>query len=172
MDRVVCPTCGEEHDLSEMEPTYRWPDAYLAVPKDERARRTMAEKDDCRIRDSEGSNEQFFLRVLMPIPVRGERVPCSWGVWVEINGTAYARASELWNDPNQDRESPFLGKLANSLKGFDCALGLPGMVQLTGPTSIPTFTLAASVQHPLGVAQREGVYPERVLEWLSQHCHD
>jgi hypothetical protein len=172
MNRVVCPTCGEEHDLSEMEPSYRWPDAYVAIPTDERASRTRARKDDCRIRDSGGANTQYFLRVLVPVEVRGESEPCCWGLWVEVDETAFARTSELWEDPAQEREPAFAARLANNIKGYEDTLGLPGLVQLTGPSSVPTFTLATSVQHPFAAEQREGVYPERVLEWLSRLYHN
>lgn len=75
MDRVVCPQCGTEHDLSELEPSYRWPDAYLAVPTEERAFRAIGGTDDCRVRDAEDMRRQYFLRVLLPVPARGKAQP-------------------------------------------------------------------------------------------------
>ena len=45
------------------------------------------------------------------------------------------------------------------------------MVHLTGPTTPPEFTFAADLDHPFAVEQREGVYPERRLEWLMQRAH-
>ena len=36
LDRIRCATCGEEHDLSDMEPTFARPDALIAVPVEER----------------------------------------------------------------------------------------------------------------------------------------
>jgi hypothetical protein len=153
-----------------MEPTYRRPDAYLAVPSEERPFRTIASKDDCRVRDAGDIHRQYFLRVRLPVPVRGEAVPCAWGVWVEIDETAYERARQLWDDSRQHHEPPFLGVLANELKCYEDTVGLPGLVQLTGPTSVPTFTLAPHVKHRLAEEQRAGVYPERVVEWVAQHC--
>lgn len=170
MDKVVCPDCGVEYDLSEMEPSYRWPDAYLAVPANERDIRTIGGTDDCRVRDTEDTHRQYFLRVFLPIPIRGEVESCCWGVWVEIAEDAFARARELWDDPDQVREPAFAGVLANELRGYQQTLGLAGMVQLSGPTSAPSFTLMPSLQHPLAREQREGVYPERVIEWLASHC--
>ena len=170
MDRVVCPDCGAEYDLSDMEPSYQWPDAYLAVPVEERAFRTLPSKDACGVRDAEDICRQYFLRVSLPIPVRGEQEPCSWGVLVEIDATANARTRELWDDPEQHKEPQFQGTLANALKGYEHTMGLEGHVQLTGPTSVPTFTLPLGLDHPLAIEQREGVFPERVVEWLAQHC--
>jgi hypothetical protein len=170
MDRRICPTCGTEHDLSDMEPSYARPDAYLAVPKTERASRTSGGKDACRVRDAADRTRQYFLRVLLPVAVRGEGHSCCWGVWVEVDEASFARADKLWDDPKQATETPFAATLANKLKGYQGTLGLPGSVQLTGPTSVPSFSLAASVDHPLATEQRDGVYPERVLEWLANHC--
>jgi hypothetical protein len=173
MDRARCPTCGEEHDLSDFEPSYRRPDAYLNVPEDERAYRTIAGSDDCRVRDADDSNRRYFLRVLLPIPVRGEAETCNWGVWVEVSEAAFERTRELWDSPpsEQAAEPVFPACLANELKGYPESLGLPGVVQLTGPTTAPRFTLAADVEHRLAQEQRDGVYPERVVEWLSAHIH-
>ena len=171
MDRVYCARCGEEHDLSDLEPRFRRPDAYLAVPQDERERRAAAGDDWCRLRSADGSRHEYFLRVLLPIPIRGETQPRRWGIWVEVSEGAYDRANELWDDPAQAAEPPFPGRLANTLPGYPPTLGLPGYVQLTGPASAPTFSLDPEVVHPLATEQREGVYPERVLEWLSVYLH-
>jgi hypothetical protein len=170
MDRVTCPDCGVEYDLSDMEPSYRWPDAYFTVPIDERDFRTIGGTDDCRVRDLDDTRRQYFLRVLLPIPVVGECEPCCWGVWVEVEEQAFNRARELWDDPDQAREPTFAGILASELKGYERTLGLTGAVQLAGPTSIPTFTLAPQLEHSLAREQRWGVYPERVVEWLANHC--
>ena len=171
MGRVYCARCGEEHDLSEIEPRFMRPDAYLAVPAEERERRTAAGDDWCRIRSADDSERRYFLRVLLPVPVRGEALPRRWGTWVEVSSEAYERASELWDDPAQVDEPPFPGRLANAFPGYPPTLGLPGRVQLTGPATAPTFVLDPEVVHPLATEQREGVYPERVLEWLSVYLH-
>jgi hypothetical protein len=59
----------------------------------------------------------------------------------------------------------------DSIAGYPRTVGLPGMVQLTGPTTPPEFNVAPDLDHPLAVEQREGVYPERRLEWLMQRAH-
>jgi len=46
-----------------------------------------------------------------------------------------------------------------------------GTVRLTGPETVPKFQLAPDLAHPLAAEQREGVYPERVLEWLAPALH-
>jgi hypothetical protein len=92
-------------------------------------------------------------------------------VWAEVSEQAFARTRELWDDPAQFDEPPFTAKLANSLACYSSTLDLPGEVTLSGPAIIPTFTLRKEVDHPLAREQHEGVFPERVVEWLFAHLH-
>ena len=161
-----CAKCGAEHDLADLEPSFTFPDAYLDVPEPERKFRTFVGPDDCRIRDAADTVRRYFLRGLMPVPVYGDAQPCSWGVWVEVSERAFKRTSELWDDPAQGAEPPFPATLANTIPEYPPTIGLPGLLQLTGPKTRPTFTLTPDVTHPLAAEQRGGVYPERVIEWL------
>ena len=171
MDKVRCGTCGNEHDLSEMEPSYTYPDAYLAVPAEEHDARTTVGTDECRLHDGPNADPRYFLRVLLPMPVRGEDEACAWGVWAEVSEAAFARTRELWEDAAQYDEPPFDATLANALACYSSTLGLPGSVTLSGPAIIPTFMLANELEHPLAREQRDGVHPERVVEWLFAHLH-
>ena len=171
MDKVRCGTCGGEHDLSEMEPSYTYPDAYLAMPPHERDARATVGNDDCRLHDRDDADPRYFLRVLLPMPVRGEDDACAWGVWAEVTESTFSRTRELWDDPAQYDEPPFAATLANALTGYSATLGLPGEITLSGPEIVPTFVLAGQVDHPLAREQRDGVHPERVVEWLFAHLH-
>jgi hypothetical protein len=167
-----CATCGQEHDWSGMEPSFDRPDVYYTIPEDERPMRTLAGKSDCRIRDAADTECRYFLRVLLPIPIRGESAVCNWGLWVEVSERDYRRAWDRWDDSNQAAEPPFPGALANAVAEYPSTVGLPGFVQLTGPTTAPQFTFASGLEHPFVVEQREGVFPERRLEWLMRRVHD
>ena len=171
MDRVRCDTCGEEHDLSELEPCFDRPDAYFEVPGEERAARTWSADALCVIRGADGAPDRHFLRVALPIPVRGEAAPMCWGVWVEVAAADFASTHERWEDPGQASAAPFPGRLANALLGTPPSVGLPGTVRPTGPETVPVFELAPGLAHPLAAEQRDGVYPERVLEWLAPVLH-
>ena len=169
MATMRCATCGSEHDWAELQPSFLHPDAYLEVPEEEREHRTISGSDDCRVRDAADTERRYFLRGLLPIPIRGEPAPCSWGIWVEVTLPTFERVRELWDAPDQAAEPPFQATLANSVRGYPSTLGLAGTLQLTGPTTAPRFAFAPSVDHPLATEQREGVFAERVLEWLHEH---
>jgi hypothetical protein len=166
-----CATCGEEHDWSTMEPSFDRPDAYYAIPEEDRPARTLAGKSDCRIRDLADTERWYFLRVLLPIPILGEPTVCNWGLWAEVSAADFQRAWDRWDDTDQAAEPPFPGVLANAVAGYPSTVGLPGLVQLTGPTTPPQFRFAPEVEHPFAAEQRDGVYPERRLEWLMRRVH-
>jgi hypothetical protein len=90
---------------------------------------------------------------------------------VQVSEAPFKRAYQLWDDPEQGSEPPFEGFVANNLLCYAETMGLPGSVKLTSPTAIPCFTLDSNVSHPFAIEQRDGVWPERVLEWLVAHYH-
>ena len=169
MDRMFCDGCGVEHDLSEMEPAYRWPDAYLDVPEDERESRTRGGRSAVGVREAEDAPWRRFIRVLLPFRVHGESEPYSWGIWVEISEDAWRRTYARWDDPAQADEPPFAARVANRLNGYEGTLDLAGHVRLVSPRSVPTFHLDDGVDHPLAREQQAGIGPERVVEWVSWH---
>jgi hypothetical protein len=171
MEKVRCAICGEESDLLAMEPSYGRPDAYFEVPKKQREYLTNFSKDDGRIRNADDTERRYFLRVLLSIPIRGEERDVAWGVWVEVSAADWERAYDLWDDPRQGEEPSFPARLANTLRGYEGTLGLPGRVRLTGPKTAPLFELDADVGHPLAREQRTGVDAQRVIEWVSAHHH-
>ncbi|HEU5169016.1 MAG TPA: DUF2199 domain-containing protein [Gemmatimonadales bacterium] len=168
---VRCAQCGEDHDIFSIQPRFRHPDAYAEVPAHERAIRTATGSDWCRIRAHEGDIGRFFLRVVLPVRVRGEARDVCWSVWIEVEESVYRRVQDLWADAAQSEEPPLPGVMANALPGYPPTLGLPGRFQLVGPQEAPRFALAPGLDHPLAAEQRDGVYPERALEWVAGLLH-
>jgi hypothetical protein len=171
MDRVRCAQCGEEHDLLAVEPNYGRPDAFFEVPADQREHLTNFGNDDGRIRTPDDRDRRHFLRVLLAVPIRGTGKDCAWGVWVEVSAFDWERTYELWDDPKQSKVRPFPARLANTLRGYENTVGLPGRVRLVAPKQSPLFVLDEDVDHPIAREQREGVTPERVTEWVTAHHH-
>lgn len=170
MSHARCSICGVRHDLAEIQPRYGAPDPLLEIPREEWEDRARVGQDQCivRTRDDKG---RFFLRVLLPVPVHGRPIPCSWSVWVEVYADDYRRVDALWDDPAQAGEPPFTGVLVNELMDHQGTVGLYGTVQLTGPTTLPTFHLLPGTDHPLAAAQREGVDEARALRWAHMAVH-
>jgi len=84
---------------------------------------------------------------MLPIPIRGEGRDCNWGIWVEVNAFDFKTAWDRSDDTDQAGEPPFPRVLANSV------------------------SFAAEIDHAFAQEQRDGVFPERRLEWLMQRAH-
>ena len=91
---------------------------------------------------------------------------------MEVSAADFQTAWERWDDADQASQPPFPGVLANSVAGYPETVGLRGRVQLTGPSTPPDFTFDESVEHPFAQEQRDGVFPERRLEWLMLRAHE
>lgn len=91
-----------------------------------------------------------------------------WGLWAEISAADARVTLDRWSDPDQAAQPPFSGALANSVSVFPETIGLPLIVQLTGPTTRPALAFPASCDHPFAVECRRGVTVHRVHEWLSR----
>jgi hypothetical protein len=71
-----CAHCGKAHLPSEIELSFRRPDPIFKLPKDKRE--GVHESDDvCRIR-----KERFFIRAVLPLPVKEWKRAYNIGVWV------------------------------------------------------------------------------------------
>ena len=171
MDRVRCSKCGAEHDLSEIELSFDQPAAYFEIPEQERVRR-VATNEAATVIDDQTPHTRFFLRGVIVIPVRGEtaRDGFGWGVWVEVSETDFERVIETWDNEDRASESPVPGHLANELGWFKGSLGLPVQLRLQAPDTAPEIDILAR-DHALGAKQRDGVFPEDVLEWVSPILH-
>jgi hypothetical protein len=165
-----CAKCGTTHDAANLEPSFSAPDAYYEVPEAERAQRTYLTQDTCGVRDLADVDRRYFLRAVMPVPVRGESRPCHWGVWVEVSLGTKKRVDELWDDPDQSLEPALPAHLGNEIREYPRSLGLEGTLQLSGPKTRPQFVVAPT-DHTLVNAQTTGVWPEIVIEWvMARHA--
>ena len=171
MDKFYCSQCGREHRLSDIEPSFDRPDAFFDIPASERAKRTFNEPDLCVLWETEDMPRRHFLRVLLPIPIRGEARDYCWGVWVEVAEADFASTHDRWNDPRRAEMPPFGGKLANELPGMPSTLGFEGTVRVSPPGEIPRFMLVPQINHPLAHQQREGIFREQAIEWASLASH-
>ena len=87
-----------------------------------------------------------------------------------MNERQYERVMELWDEPDQHQEPPFRAVLANNIGDYPPTEGLPGLVYLQSPDSIPKFLLSEG-SHRLILEQYEGVSQARVFEWLDAILH-
>jgi hypothetical protein len=154
-----------EHPIEDMEPAFARPDAYVALSAAHKEEAAKANDDLCRIDDPSGEPSRHFVRAVLPIQVEDREVPFRWGLWVELSREAFSVVVSRWRDPEQHQQPPFECTIANHIPSFPETLGLPGLLQLIGPTTRPSILFASELDHPLAVDFRSGVSEQRALEW-------
>lgn len=166
MDRLVCPQCGDVHDLHDFQVGFGKPDPYFALPPDERSTRAVFDTDFAVVDET-----HHFVRGVLEIPIRGERESFGWGIWVGVTAEVFRSHAYAGREGLPPVPAPSTGRIATRLPGYLQTLGLPVLVQPSvDVTKRPTFVVG-DVQHPLGDEQRDGIHVERALEHLSHFIH-
>ena len=172
MSTIRCAECGKEHDLSGIEPSYRHPDAFLALSEAERESRVRHTKDYCIMYSAEpGGTPRCFVRGVLPVAILGQSETIGWGLWVEMRPAEFDRVWNLWEDADQSREPPLACWIANRIKRYSETIGLAASLQLENPSTRPTIRLAAGLDHPFALEAAAGVDLPRSLEWRAWHLH-
>ncbi|MBZ0167338.1 MAG: DUF2199 domain-containing protein [Candidatus Omnitrophica bacterium] len=152
----ICSVCGEIHSLSEMELSFRRPDAVCELVAAEREATCQESDDLCTIRAG-----HFFIRGVLPLPVQGRNDPYRIGVWAEVAEEDYTRILQLWDDPDQAAEAPFAAKIANHIPTLPQTRGVAASLSLRGPTTRPDIHVG-DPGHPLYEEQLVGITENRV----------
>jgi hypothetical protein len=171
VSKVRCGVCGGEHDLGRIEPSFRRPDAYFAVPPEKRRGRINESDEACLIASADGQDLACFVRAILKVPILDEGKSIGWGLWVEVDDQVYGRITSVWDDPDQGSEPPFACTVANDIPNHASTRGLPGTLQLIGPRMRPSLTLSPDSAHAFAVEARAGVPFEQALEWRSWAVH-
>jgi hypothetical protein len=160
-----CSVCGEYHLASETELFFRRPDAIISLTEDERTTRCKESDDLCVIKW-----ERYFVRGVIPIKVEGREVNYCIGAWVEVSETDFKRIVALWQDPNQEMEPPFNGKLANSIPISRNSFGLNVELRLVSPTKRCEIYILDK-QCELFGEQSAGISEHRAFEYTGVGRH-
>lgn len=142
-----------------MEPAFRRPDAYFAVPSDDRAKRVKESDDLVSIDDA-----AFFLRGVAPIGIVGQDEVYAWGFWVKVSQADFAEYLRFFDvDPPVDHPG-FTATIANQTRWLPPTLGLRVHAHLQRERQRPRFMLLDDA-HPLTAQQAKGVSASQVHEW-------
>ena len=121
--------------------------------------------DDCVI---DGS--AFFIRGCVEIPVKGERDPFIWGVWVSLSRDSHAKWVRYFGELKRSHVEPIFGWLNTRLKPYPDTINLKTLARLRDNGVRPYIELEPT-NHPLAIEQREGISVERVAEIYALIMH-
>jgi hypothetical protein len=161
----TCRCCGEYHLELPLHYVSPAPDAWFAVPEEERPARCLLSSDQCIIDD-----RRFFMVGNLEIPILGSDERFSWDVWVELSPQDFDRACELWEQEGRETEPPYPCRLATSLPGYPETIHLGAEVHTRSVGCRPLIELNPT-DHPLLVEQRQGITWQRVQEIAELVLH-
>ena len=160
-----CSRCGEVHEGLPLDWAYDRPYAWEGP----RSADDHLGEDLCTWTDDAGE-PGFFIRGLLPIPVRDTGEVLNYGVWSSLSRRSYDRIVELWDEDERVSEPPYFGYLSNALPGYPPTLGLQLAVVTRAVELRPTFVLQPG-DHPLIDEQWQGIDSLRVLELAEINLH-
>ncbi len=159
-----CRSCGEVHrGIPSFGPDA--PATYYSIPEPERSDRCHLASDDCVV-----DEEEFFIRGCLEIPVQSISEPFVWLVWCSLSHDSYTNWVATYHQDKRSDVGPFFGWLNTQLPFYDDTLNLKTMVHLRDDGLRPLIELEPT-QHPLAVAQREGMPVSVVEEFVSNLLH-
>ena len=162
--RWYCATCGAEHDELPLDWAYDAPQ-FWDGPRGENDRLGA---DFCIWTDDD-DRECYFVRGVLELPVLETEETFAYGVWSSLSKASFDRLTDTWDDQETPSGGTYFGWLCNALPEFPDALGLPLDV-VTRADLRPTLVLHDG-DHPLVVAQRNGVTHQWVRSVAEQHLH-
>ncbi|MFE7189294.1 DUF2199 domain-containing protein [Kitasatospora sp. NPDC057541] len=156
----ACACCQGQHEGPPR--SYGSPAPVSWKPKYARRKDSGLTADQCVIKDRE-----FYVHGLIEIPVRDGGEPFSWGVWVSLSETNFARMHELWEDPAREQEPPYFGWLTTELPVYPQSTLLLKTHVRTRAVGLRPLIELEPTDHPLAVEQREGITEDRVREFAE-----
>ncbi|WP_170170381.1 DUF2199 domain-containing protein [Hymenobacter perfusus] len=136
------------------------PDHYFGVPEEERSSRVQLTGDTCII-----DNEDFFIRGVIKIPITDEEMYFGIGVWISQKKENFENYQQ---HPDSAEIGPYFGWLCSDISEFGDTLSLKTEAHFQSGNLRPWIKLHTS-DHPLAVAQREGISLARAWEIVHEY---
>ena len=114
--------------------------------------------------------EHFFVRALMEIPVQGIEGPFGFGCWTTLSRDNFDRYVDQFDEGSPPDQEPWWGWLSNGLA--DLATEEPvGVLVYPQPDRRRPLLKVAEEDHPLAIAQRDGLSPQKMLDIFTHYGH-
>lgn len=163
----ICSTCGQRHDDIPFSFAADFPDNYANLNADEREARALIGSDQCILDEKE-----CYIRGLVELPIHGENDPFLWGVWAAMWPEDFDEVAETWETEGRENTTgPFKGRLGNRLQPYTpTTADLKLTIHIRPVGQRPAFIIDEP-EHPLAIAQRNGMTLTEARELASAVLH-
>ena len=114
--------------------------------------------------------EHFLVRCVLEIPVHGMADPFGFGLWSSLSRENFDLYVDGFDSGHDAGLGPWTGWLCNQAADYVGTEPLPLWVEPQPSRQRPRL-FVADEQHPLAIAQEQGISPERVLEIYAFYGH-
>jgi len=166
----TCSNCNLVHqgmfDIGAIVPSM-WPHAWDYEPNGAlRLDGDFLSEDFCVL-----DGEFFMIRAVLDIPVHGLPESFGYGVWCSLKKENFEAYVEHFDRGFDDHAEPWWSWLCNrALPYYDHGESLGGLLYPRQGRLRPQFRVEDQ-DHPLAVAQRDGISPEGVLAIYESYGH-
>jgi len=112
--------------------------------------------------------QDFFVRGLLFIPVIGLEDDFAFGCWSTLSRANFEKYVAHFD--GIDLDEPWTGWFSNEFKAFPGTVNTPCWVMPQSSGERPEIWLDDE-EHPLSIAQRNGITPEQLLDIYRVHGH-
>lgn len=166
----VCPCCDEKHnglfDLACSKPDF-WQGEDKHKPNSEfQLADNILTEDVCII-----DGKHFFVRCVLPIPIVNTDQDFGFGTWVTLSQKNFQIYMETFDEGNQGDLGPWFGWFSNRLKGYPDTINLKCQIYPQEGRIRPLIELEPT-DHPLSIAQRDGISFDEALDIYARYGHD
>jgi hypothetical protein len=167
----TCRTCGSRHhglfDLAFDKPE-QWSDLAVVRPNAEAHKSKHVLTEDFCILDG----EHYFVRCVLELPIIGNSDKrFGYGVWSTLSKTNFEKYLSDFDVGHPADSGPWFGWMSNSLKGFPQTVNMRCQVFPQPKRQRPLIELEPD-EHPLSIAQLNGISVDRIFELYKLNGHD
>ncbi|HZH07295.1 MAG TPA: DUF2199 domain-containing protein, partial [Lautropia sp.] len=109
-----------------------------------------------------------FVRCVLRLPIRGTADTLEFGVWSTLSAENFERYEATYDDPRQSLLGPMFGWFSTAIPDFPGSAGLKCHVVPQDDNGRPLIELEPT-DHPLAIAQYDGVTPAFASEYVHRH---
>jgi len=164
-----CSSCDEEHsglfDLAAFAPDF-WTGEEVYSPNSEiRLTGDFLSEDFCII-----EGESFFVRSVLEFPISNLDRKFGFGVWSTLSKTNFEKYIDGFDNGNFDTEIHWTGWFSTQIKGIQNTIRQECWVMPQKGRKRPLIKFMDE-QHPVSIAQANGLKAESLLEIYAANGH-
>lgn len=126
----------------------------------------MLSDDLCTIEDTEGTD--YFVRVVLELPIHGIEEPFLWGIWVSLSQENFERYTSTWGE--HDESDSYFGWFSNRLPYYRDTVNLKTNVRPRNGGARPYIELQPS-DHPLSIHFQDGLTVQEAQTIAEEAMH-